>query len=182
MAAHEPLTTSRTLTAGEFAALHEQVLSDGARAAEERRDPCGRTALAELVAWLPDLTAEAYDDAIIPRGRRTLPAASAWLADAALAHDDPRDAAVARSRAAKLARARLAAYAPHAGAERLTDAVQDCARALARALEPTRAPAERRELIAAVHGELLALAVLRTRGATPPPMTDPPTSGPGWTP
>src|SRR4051794_12540295 len=93
---HEPRTTNLTLTAGEFAALHEQVLSDGGRAAEDVLDPCRRAALAELVAWLPDLTAEAYDDAIIPRGRRTLPAAGAWLADAALGHD-PRDAAGARA-------------------------------------------------------------------------------------
>src|SRR4051794_21012244 len=167
----QPLTTTLALSAREFAALHEQVLEDGGRAADEFRDPCGRAALAELVAWLPDLTAEAYDDAIISHGRRTLAAAGAWMAYAALAHDDPRDAAVARSRAAEFARARLAAYAPHAGAERLTDALQDCARALARALEPTRAPTERRELIAAVHGELLALAVLRTRGAAPPAVT-----------
>ena len=140
-----------------------------------------RAALAELVAWLPDLTAEAHEDPILPRGRRTLPAAGAWLADAALSPDDHRDAAVVRARAAQLARARLASYAAHGCAEPLTESVQRCARALARALEPPRGPAERRDMIVAVHGELLALAVLRTHRTPPPPETTPLTSHPGWT-
>src|SRR3954470_24822089 len=127
---HQPVTTSQTLTAREFAELHEQVLQDGERAAKMFRDPCERAALAELVAWLPDLTAEAHDDRRLPRARRTRPAAAAWLADAALGHDDPPDVAAARARAAELARARLADHASPADAEPLTGAVQRCARAL----------------------------------------------------
>src|SRR3954451_481002 len=108
---HQPLTTSLTLTAGEFAPRHEQVLYDGGRTVGEYRDPCGRGALADLVAWLPDLTAEAYADPFLPRSPPPLAAARAGVADAAPPHDDQPEAAGARARAAELARVRLAAYA-----------------------------------------------------------------------
>src|SRR4051794_10919385 len=98
---HQPRTTSLPLSESEFAALHEQVLDHGKRAAEDVSDPCGRPALAELVAWLPLLTAEAHDDGIFWRRRGTLPAACAWLADAALGRDDPHEVADARARAAE---------------------------------------------------------------------------------
>src|SRR4051812_23396695 len=125
---------SLVLTAAEMTARRHAVLREGRRAAEERRDPhLEATPLIELVSWLPDLTLDAYQDPILPRGKRTLQAASAWLSNAALGSDGSDDGKAAGATASELARAQLAPFAAQADTDALVQAVQRCARGVARA-------------------------------------------------
>src|SRR5690349_23322263 len=88
------------LTTPRRRARQEAVLCDGRRAAEELRDPnLEAPPLIELVSWLPELSSDAFHDALLARERRTLQAASAWLSGTALGGDGRPDASAARAQA-----------------------------------------------------------------------------------
>src|SRR4051794_6227690 len=144
MNADQNAARSLTLTASEMSARRHAVLREGRRAAAELRDPhLEAPPLIELVSWLPELTADAYHDPILPRGHCTLQAASAWLSNAALG-EGADDVNAARTTACELAHAQLAAFAAHADADALIEALQRVARGVARGLDPASEPAERR--------------------------------------
>src|SRR3954468_7433582 len=158
------------MTASEMGARRAAVVRDGRRAAEELRDPnLAAPPLIELASWLPELTDEAFHDALLAPARCTLQAASAWLSDTALATDADGDATAARARACELARVRLATFTAHEPSSWRLAAVTRCAHELARALDPCTAHAPRRDAIIAVHAELLSLAIRRSDHSQPLP-------------